>query len=104
VPGDGPTSNLGILMEGATDAEATAIARKTASACGITVMDLEPGPHYEQVMPGRGFVRSGVPQRGLVAAQVGVDRRSRVPVLGLLAGGVLVALHEGGQCPHLHNT
>src|SRR5260370_10645071 len=45
VPGDGPTRNLGILMEGATDAEATAVARQTASACGITVTDLEPGPH-----------------------------------------------------------
>jgi hypothetical protein len=42
VPGDGPTRNLGILMEGATDAEATAIARQAAESCGITVMDPEP--------------------------------------------------------------
>jgi hypothetical protein len=40
-PGDGPTRNLGILMEGATDAEATAVARQTAVACGITSMDSE---------------------------------------------------------------
>jgi hypothetical protein len=43
VPGDGPTRNLGILMEGATDAEATAVARQTAESCGITDMDPEPG-------------------------------------------------------------
>jgi hypothetical protein len=42
-PGDGPTRNLGILMEGATDAEATAISRQTAASCGITSMDPEPG-------------------------------------------------------------
>jgi hypothetical protein len=42
-PGDGPTRNLGIVMEGATDAEATAIARQAARSCGITSMDLEPG-------------------------------------------------------------
>jgi hypothetical protein len=42
-PGDGPTRNLGILMEGATDAEATCIARQTAESCGITVMAPEPG-------------------------------------------------------------
>lgn len=41
VPGDGPTRNLGIVMEGATDAEATAIARQTAQSCGITVADSE---------------------------------------------------------------
>lgn len=35
-PGDGPTRNLGIVMEGATDAEATAIARQAAQYCGIT--------------------------------------------------------------------
>ncbi len=34
--GDGPTRNLGIVMEGTTDAEATAIARKTAQSCAIT--------------------------------------------------------------------
>jgi hypothetical protein len=45
VPGDGPTRNLGIVMEGATDAEATVVAREIASACGITIMDLEPSPH-----------------------------------------------------------
>ena len=43
VPGDGPTRNLGIVMEGATDAEATAIARKTAQSCGITSADLGAG-------------------------------------------------------------
>jgi hypothetical protein len=36
IPGDGPTRNLGIVMEGATDAEATAIARQTAQSRGIT--------------------------------------------------------------------
>ena len=36
IPGDGPTRNLGIVMEGATDAEATAIARQAAQSCGIT--------------------------------------------------------------------
>jgi hypothetical protein len=35
-PGDGPTRNLGIVMEGATDAEATALARQAAQSCGIT--------------------------------------------------------------------
>jgi hypothetical protein len=44
-PGDGPTRNLGIVMEGATDAEATAIASQTAGACGITVTDPEAGLH-----------------------------------------------------------
>jgi hypothetical protein len=39
VPGDGPTRNLGIVMEGATDAEATAIARQAAQSCGITSAD-----------------------------------------------------------------
>ena len=34
--GDGPTRKLGIVMECATDAEATAIARKTAQSCAIT--------------------------------------------------------------------
>jgi hypothetical protein len=43
IPGDGPTRNLGIVMEGATDAEATAIARQAARSCGITSMDPEPG-------------------------------------------------------------
>ena len=38
-PGDGPTRNLGIVMEGATDAEATAIARQAAQSCGITGTD-----------------------------------------------------------------
>jgi hypothetical protein len=38
-PGDGPTRNLGIVMEGATDAEATAIARQAAQSCGITSAD-----------------------------------------------------------------
>ena len=38
-PGDGPTRNLGIVMEGATDTEATAIARQAAQSCGITVAD-----------------------------------------------------------------
>jgi hypothetical protein len=42
-PGDGPTRNLGILMEGATDAEATAIARQTVKAAGITVMEPDAG-------------------------------------------------------------
>ena len=42
-PGDGPTRNVGILMEGATDAEATAVARQTAESCGITITEPEPG-------------------------------------------------------------
>jgi hypothetical protein len=42
-PGDGPTRNLGILMEGATDVEATAITRQTAEVAGITSMNPEPG-------------------------------------------------------------
>jgi hypothetical protein len=42
-PGDGPTRNLGIVMEGATDAEATAIARKMAESCGITGTDPQAG-------------------------------------------------------------
>jgi hypothetical protein len=42
-PDGGPTRNLGILMEGATDAEATAIAHQTAESCGITSMSPEPG-------------------------------------------------------------
>jgi hypothetical protein len=43
VPGDGPTRNLGIVMEGATDAEATAIARQTAQTCQISGADTGPG-------------------------------------------------------------
>ena len=43
VPGDGPTRNLGIVMEGATDAEATAIVRQAAQSCGITGTDPEAG-------------------------------------------------------------
>ena len=42
-PVDGPTRNLGILMEGATDAEATTIARQTAGSCQITSLDPDPG-------------------------------------------------------------
>jgi hypothetical protein len=42
-PGDGPTRNLGIVMEGATDAEATAIAGQAAASCGIGSMNPEPG-------------------------------------------------------------
>jgi hypothetical protein len=42
-PGDGPTTNLGIVMEGATDAEATAIARQAAGEAGIIVMQPDPG-------------------------------------------------------------
>jgi hypothetical protein len=42
-PGDGPTRNLGIVMEGATDAEATSVARLTAESCGLRSMDPEPG-------------------------------------------------------------
>jgi hypothetical protein len=41
-PEDRPTRNLGIVMEGATDAEATDIASQTAKSCGITSMDPEP--------------------------------------------------------------
>ncbi|MGH3274711.1 MAG: hypothetical protein ACRDNZ_10400, partial [Streptosporangiaceae bacterium] len=41
IPGDGPTRNLGIVMEGATDSEATAIARQTAQSCGIIVIGSE---------------------------------------------------------------
>ena len=49
IPGDGPTRNLGIVMEGATDAEATAVARRAAHSCGITRTDLEAG------LPGLAF-------------------------------------------------
>jgi hypothetical protein len=49
IPGDGPTRNLGIVMEGATDAEATSITRKTAQSCGIISTDLGAG------MPGLAF-------------------------------------------------
>jgi hypothetical protein len=48
-PGDGPTRNLGIIMEGATDAEATAIARQAAQSCGIT------GPELKASAPGLAF-------------------------------------------------
>jgi len=51
-PGDGPTRNLGIVMEGATDAEATAIARQAAQSCGTTGTDVEaglPGPVFADV-------------------------------------------------------
>jgi hypothetical protein len=48
-PGDGPTRNLGIVMEGATDAEATAIARQTAQSCGI--FSMEP----DEPVPGLAF-------------------------------------------------
>jgi hypothetical protein len=53
IPGDGPTRNLGIVMEGATDAEATGIARQAAQSCGITSADLGaglPGPAFADVM------------------------------------------------------
>jgi hypothetical protein len=52
IPGDGPTRKLGIVMEGATDAEATAIARQTAQSCGITSADLRtgvPGPAFADI-------------------------------------------------------
>jgi len=49
IPGDGPTRNLGIVMEGATDAEATAIARQGAQSCGIT------GTGFEAGLPGLAF-------------------------------------------------
>jgi len=48
-PGDGPTRNLGILMEGATDAEATAITRRAATEAGIVAMKPDPG------LPGLAF-------------------------------------------------
>jgi hypothetical protein len=51
-PGHGPTRNLGIVMEGATDAESTAIARQTAQACGISNGDLN------AVMPSLAFADS----------------------------------------------
>jgi hypothetical protein len=44
-PGDGPTRNLGIVMEGASDAEATAVARQTTEFCGIAGMNPGPGVH-----------------------------------------------------------
>jgi hypothetical protein len=43
IPGDSPTRNLGIVMEGATDAEATGIARQAGQSCGITGTDPEAG-------------------------------------------------------------
>jgi hypothetical protein len=49
IPGDGPTRNLGIVMEGATDAEATSIARQAAQACGITGPDVEAGLVFADV-------------------------------------------------------
>jgi hypothetical protein len=64
IPGNGPTHNLGIVMEGATDAEATAIARKTAQSCGITGTDPEAG------LPGLAFadVTGTVTAGGIEAA------------------------------------
>jgi hypothetical protein len=52
IPGDGPTRKLGIVMEGATDAEATAIARQTAQSCGITSADLRAGGCWSWPSPG----------------------------------------------------
>ena len=52
IPGDGPTRNLGIVMEGATDAEATAIARQAAQSCGITGTDVEAGLAFADVTGG----------------------------------------------------
>lgn len=68
IPGDGPTRNLGIVMEGATDSEATAIARKTAQSCGITVTGSEPKrrPH-----PGQGGGGDRVPCGLVLAADRG---------------------------------
>ena len=51
VPGDGPTRNLGIVIEGATDAEATAIARQAAQSCGIT--SANPAGHARAGFRGR---------------------------------------------------
>ena len=64
VPGDGPTRNLGIVMEGATDAEATDIARQAAQSCGITSADLGAG------VPGLAFadVTGTVAADGIEAA------------------------------------
>ena len=64
IPGDGPTRNLGIVMEGATDAEATAIARQAAQSCGITGTDVEAG------LPGLAFadVTGTVTAGGIEAA------------------------------------
>jgi len=42
-PGARVTRNLGIVMEGATDSEATTIARMTAAVAGISAMDGPPG-------------------------------------------------------------
>lgn len=64
IPGDGPTRNLGIVMEGATDAEATSITWQAAQSCGITGTDVEPG------LPGLAFadVTGTVTAGGIEAA------------------------------------
>jgi hypothetical protein len=71
--GDGPTRNLGIVMRGATDAEATAIARQAAT----------PAPARAKAMP------RPIPDAAPVTKARLVDR------LGTLLCSVPLAAHPG---------
>jgi hypothetical protein len=83
-PGEGPTRNLGILMEGATDAEATYIARQTAKEVGITVMKPDPG------LPGLAFTDAtgGLTTKAIHDAQASAHPYARS--LGRFGGMVTV--------------
>jgi hypothetical protein len=68
-PGDGPTRNLGIVMEGATDAEATAIARQTAQSCGIFTMEPDEPVHGLAFADVTGTVTAGLADAALSSDQ-----------------------------------
>ena len=68
-PGDGPTRNLGIVMEGATDAEATGIARQTAEFCGISGMDPEAGLRGLAFADVAGAITVGLAEAALTSGQ-----------------------------------
>jgi hypothetical protein len=60
-PGTAVTRNLGIVMEGATDTEATTIARITAADAGISTMDGPPGIARYAWQDTTGTLTSGAP-------------------------------------------
>jgi hypothetical protein len=66
--GDGPTRNLGILMEAATDAEATSIARQAADDCGITLKD-RAGLSGLALADATGTLHAGAVEQALASTQ-----------------------------------
>jgi hypothetical protein len=68
-PGNGPTRNLGIVMEGATDAEATGIACQTAEFCGISGMDPEADVRGLAFADVTGTITAGLAEAALASGQ-----------------------------------